>query len=31
VVEALRDMALAAYDRIVGLELADVAVDGCIT
>jgi transposase len=30
VMEALREMALAAYDRIVGLELADVAVDGCI-
>lgn len=29
--EALRRMALAAYDRLIGLELADVAVDGCIT
>jgi hypothetical protein len=24
-------MALAAYDRIIGLQLADIAVDGCIT
>jgi hypothetical protein len=24
-------LALAAYDRIIGLELGDVAVDGCIT
>ena len=24
-------LALAAYDQIIGLELADVAVDGCIT
>jgi transposase len=31
VMEALREMALAAYDRLIGLELADVAVDGCIT
>ena len=31
VMERLREMALAAYDRIIGLELADVAVDGCIT
>ncbi len=31
VVEALREMALAASDRIVGLEQADVTVDGCIT
>jgi IS5 family transposase len=29
--ERLREMALAAYDRIIGLELSDVAVDGCIT
>src|SRR5919202_1390049 len=27
----LRELALAAYDRTIGLELADVAVDGCIT
>ena len=31
VMEALRKMALTAYDRTIGLELADVAVDGCIT
>ena len=24
-------LALAAYDEIIGLELADMAVDGCIT
>ena len=29
--ERLREVALAAYDRTIGLELADVAVDGCIT
>jgi len=29
--EALEELALESYDRIVGLELADVAVDGCIT
>jgi hypothetical protein len=30
--DALREMALAAYDdRTIGLELADIAVDGCIT
>lgn len=29
--EKLREMALEAYDRIVGLELCDVAVDRCIT
>jgi hypothetical protein len=31
VMERLREMALAAYERIVGLELSDAAVDGCIT
>jgi transposase len=31
VMERLREIALAAYDRIIGLELADVGVDGCIT
>ena len=31
VMEKLRGMALAAYDRTIGLELADIAVDGCIT
>ena len=31
VLEALREIALEAYDRIIGLELSEVAVDGCIT
>jgi transposase len=31
VMETLRRIALEAYDRAIGLELADVAVDGCIT
>ncbi len=31
VMEALRERALTAYDRTIGLELTDVAVDGCIT
>lgn len=29
--EQLREMVLEAYDRIIGLELSDIAVDGCIT
>ncbi|HEX5915377.1 MAG TPA: IS5 family transposase [Rubrobacter sp.] len=29
--DALEGIVLAAYDRIIGLELADVSVDGCIT
>jgi transposase len=29
--ERLREISLDAYDRLVGLELGDVAVDGCIT
>lgn len=29
--ETLRKIALDAYDRLIGLELANVAVDGCIT
>jgi hypothetical protein len=29
--DALREIALEAYDQIVGLELPDVAVDCCIT
>jgi hypothetical protein len=29
--EALRDTALEAYDRIIGLRLSEVAVNGCIT
>ena len=31
VMDALRELALEAYDRFVGLELPDVAVDCCIT
>jgi hypothetical protein len=31
VMEALREMALLAYDRTIGLRLSDIAVDGCIT
>ncbi len=31
VMEALEEMALESYDRIIGLKLADIAVDGCIT
>lgn len=31
VMEALREIAFEAYDRFIGLELADIAVDGCIT
>ena len=31
VIEALREAVLEAYDRMIGLELSDVAVDGCIT
>jgi transposase len=31
VIETLRQIALDAYDRFIGLELAEVAVDGCIT
>src|SRR5215208_7173372 len=29
--DALREIVFKAYDRHVGLEAADVAVDGCIT
>jgi hypothetical protein len=29
--DTLREIVLEAYDRLVGLEAADVAVDGCIT
>jgi transposase len=29
--ERLRDGVLAAYERLIGLDLADVSVDGCIT
>ena len=31
VMTALRELALEAYDKIVGLQLSDVAVDCCIT
>ena len=31
VMEALRELALEAYDRFVGLELPDVAVGCCLT
>jgi transposase len=31
VVERLETLARVAYDRMIGLELGDVAVDGCIT
>jgi hypothetical protein len=29
--ETLREISLEAYDRLISLELADLAVDGCIT
>ena len=31
VMQALREMVLEAYDRLIGLELSEVAVDCCIT
>jgi transposase len=31
VMDELREMVLDAYDRIIGLQLADIAVDCCIT
>jgi len=31
VMERLRQICLDAYDRLIGLELADLAVDGCLT
>ncbi len=31
VMATLHDLVLAAYDRMIGLELGDLAVDGCIT
>jgi len=31
VMATLQTVVLAAYDRMIGLELADLAVDGCIT
>ncbi len=29
--EKLREISLGAYERLIGLELSDLAVDGCIT
>jgi hypothetical protein len=29
--DTLQGLVLEAYDRIIGLELSNVAVDGCIT
>jgi hypothetical protein len=31
VIDALREAVLEAYDRYIGLEFSDVAVDCCIT
>ena len=31
VMERLREISLDAYDRLIGLEFSDLAVDGCIT
>jgi transposase len=31
VMDRLRDISLDAYDRLIGLELSDLAVDGCVT
>jgi transposase len=31
VMDTLQGLVFEAYDRIIGLELSDVAVDGCIT
>src|SRR5258706_1305550 len=31
IAEQVHAVALAAYDRIIGLHLADIAADGCIT
>jgi transposase len=31
VMEALHTLVLEAYDRMIGLELSDLAVDGCLT
>jgi hypothetical protein len=31
VMDTLQGLVLEAYDQIIGLELSDVAVDGCIT
>ena len=29
--EKLREISLETYDRLIGLELADLEVDGCLT
>jgi hypothetical protein len=29
--DALEELALRAYDRVIGLELGGIAIDGCIT
>jgi IS5 family transposase len=29
--DALREIVLDAYDQMIGLELADISIDGCIT
>ncbi len=31
VMERLREICLDAYDRLIGLELSEVAIDGCVT
>jgi hypothetical protein len=31
VIDDLREAVLQAYDRFIGLELSEVAVDGCLT
>jgi transposase len=31
VMDTLLDLVLGAYDRMIGLDLADLAIDGCIT
>jgi transposase len=31
VMKSLQELALEAYDRVIGLQLGDVVVDGCIT
>jgi hypothetical protein len=31
VMDSLEEIALESYDRMIGLELSDVSVDGCIT
>lgn len=31
IMDTLRNLALAAYDRMIGLALADISIGGCIT